>query len=62
MAVFVMNNGTSLTNNNTDHLECAKCGELTVLRVLMPTLRPGYEERFFECPFCRHPETLFIKL
>ena len=58
MTVFVMNHAA---NNNTES-RCAKCGKLTALKVLMPSFKPGYEERLFECSGCGHAETVFIKL
>ena len=61
MTIFVMNHTASLANNNAE-AHCAKCGKLTSLKVLMPSLKRGYEERLFECPACSYAETVFIKL
>jgi hypothetical protein len=61
MTVFVMNHTASLANNNAEVL-CAKCGKLTSPKVLLPSLKRGYEERLFECPARSYMETVFIKL
>ena len=49
MAVFVMNHASSLADNGSG-VHCAKCGQITLLKVLMPSLKRGYEERLFQCP------------
>jgi hypothetical protein len=56
-----MNHTAPLASNNAEP-HCAKRGNLTSFKVLVPSVKRDYEERLFECPACSYAETVFIKL
>ena len=41
---------------------CKRCGEDSRLRIIIPSFKPGYEERLYECTACKESETVFLFL
>jgi hypothetical protein len=39
---------------------CKRCGEDLRLRIIIPSFKPGYDERLYECTVCRDSETVFL--
>ncbi len=40
---------------------CPKCGNKMLLSLIAPTDKPDHDKRTFECPGCRHEESIVVK-
>jgi hypothetical protein len=47
---------------NAAEIVCSQCGRIALLRVVIHSFKPGFEERFLECSTCSHTETVFVEL
>jgi len=41
---------------------CKKCDKLVHSMIVMPSSKPGHEERLYRCAACKHSETVFVEL
>jgi hypothetical protein len=41
---------------------CDNCDKLVFATIVMPSHKPGHEERLYECKACKHSETVFVEL
>jgi hypothetical protein len=45
---------------NLPTVACSQCNAPAMLRIVMPSDKPGYDQRQYECIICKHSETLLV--